>query len=59
MSTDEANQIIEVPARPREVPCAAQGARQMRAMLDAELENQRRAGLISEETYDLLTNQWT
>ena len=30
----------------------------MRAMLDVELENQRRTGLISEETYDLLTNQW-
>ena len=59
MSTDEANQIIEQFRRdPEKFRALRQGARQMRAMLDVELENQRRTGLISEETYDLLTNQW-
>lgn len=59
MSTDEANAIIaEFRRDPAKYRALAQAGSHIRAMLDGELKNQRRTGLISDETYDLLTSQW-
>lgn len=58
-STDEAKKVIaELRADPKKFAGIQEAARLVRQMLDANLLDQKQAGLISNETYDLLTKQW-
>jgi hypothetical protein len=59
MSSDEARAILaELQGRGEAFMALRRAGAQVRAMLDQSLKNQRRAGLISDETYRLLTEQW-
>lgn len=58
-STDEAKRTIrELQANPEKFAGIQEAARLMRAMIDSSLLDQKKAGLISDETYKLLTEQW-
>lgn len=59
MPTNEANRIIrEYDADPAKAGPLRRSAKLVRQMLDANLKAQSAAGLISQETYDLLSKQW-
>ncbi|MBW3099196.1 LPD38 domain-containing protein [Pseudohoeflea coraliihabitans] len=58
-STNEANETIaRLKADKQKYRALRRAADGVRAMLKANLAQQRRAGLISAETHDLLTQQW-
>ncbi|HEV7247955.1 MAG TPA: LPD38 domain-containing protein [Shinella sp.] len=58
-STNKARETIkELAADRAKFHHIRRAGRLMRDMLDAGLQEQRKAGLISTETYDLLTKQW-
>jgi len=59
MSTNEARRIITGYRKdPQRFRGLNEAAGHVRQMLDNEMRNQRRAGLISDETYRLLSEQW-
>jgi hypothetical protein len=58
-STNEAKKVLaRLRTDPEKFAGIQEAARHMRAMLDANLLEQKQAGLISDESYDLLTKQW-
>ena len=60
ISTNEANKILDgFRATPDKWRSLRKSGAHVRAMIDNELRNQRKTGLISDETYDLLTTQWS
>jgi hypothetical protein len=59
MSTNEARATIgKLTADPKRAEGLKRAAKHVRAMLDQSLRDQRAAGLISTETFELLTRQW-
>ena len=58
MSTDRANQILDEFRLGPKIRALREAHAHLRAMLNAELRNARRAGLIDDETYATLTEQW-
>ncbi len=58
-STNEAKRAIrELQSNPTKFAGIQEAARLARAMLDNSLLDQKKAGLISDETYKMLTEQW-
>jgi hypothetical protein len=59
MSVNQVREIIaDARSNPEKHRALRIAAGSIREMIDAELKNQRKAGLISAETFDLLTTQW-
>lgn len=58
-STNEARRVLrEFQSDPTKQGAIARAYRHLREMIDQSLLDQKRAGLISAETYDILTSQW-
>lgn len=59
MSTNEAKAILrEMRADKAKFPAIRDAANDMRTMLDESLKNDRAAGLIPADVYDMLANRW-
>jgi hypothetical protein len=59
-STNEARQALrELSADPKKLAGLRKAGAAMRELMDRNLLDQKKAGLISADTYDLLTKQWS